>query len=300
MMLHEIAPDRFDITYLNSAVPEPGDRVLCYGRAQVLAEVKRPGEDGEIRLPRVEEIYALGIGPEALRFSFRISGEKYFLVNPGIQSPEEGEKLSWFSTGFLRRAEPQTEAFAAAVGYQLFLWYRDNGFCSRCGGKLLHSKKERALQCTDCGFIVYPRINPSVIIGVLRKKDGTEQMLVTRYAPDHVSNPNEKEKRTYSNYALVAGFIETGESPEQTVTREVLEEVGLPVTNIRYFNAQPWPYSSGLLLGYLCDAPEESEPILDEEELKEAVWLTRENMPDRSKDRSLTSHIMEAFRRGEI
>jgi len=300
MMLHEIDPDKFDITYDSAAMPRPSDWVFCYRKGEVLAEIISPGEDGEFRLPRVEELPSLGIEQEDLRFAFRISGTACYLALPGSREPAPGEPFGWLSVSFLRRAEPVAAAFAAATGYQIFSWYRDTCFCSRCGGKLIHSKKERALQCSSCGYICFPRINPSVIVGVRRCRNGIEQMLVTRYAPSHVSNPNEKEKRTYANYALVAGYIETGESPEQTVIREVLEEVGLPVKNVRYFSAQPWPFSSALLLGYVCDAPEDSEIRLEENELQEAVWLTREEMPDRSKERSLTSHIMEAFRNGLI
>jgi len=320
-MMHEFEPEKFDITF-HDILPEDGDRVLLYFDKRFLAEVLRDGEDPEIRIPRVEELLAKGFTKEECRFLFTVGGEKYFLLR--IQDPErihsafpEGESgLRFVSIGATRSCFPMSEAYAAAVGAQLSDWYRDTRFCSRCATPLIHSNKERAMLCPSCRMVVYPRINPSIIVGVIRGSGEEAEILGTRYNPAHVSNPNEKAKaprkdaedqkemerlrRLFQNYALVAGYIETGESPEMTVEREVLEEVGLHVKNIRPFKNQPWPYAAGLLLGYVCEADPNEEVVLEEAELREAKWLRREDLKDRSWDRSLTSAIQEAFRKGEI
>ena len=128
-------------------------------------------------------------------------------------------------------------------------------------------------------------ICPSVIVAV-RNRD---RLLLTRYQASH---------SPYRNYALVAGYVETGETAEDTVRREVMEEVGLKVKNITYYKSQPWPFSGAFLMGFFCDVDGEDTIFLEEEELSEAVWMKREDLPDRSGDVSLTSEMMEQFRLG--
>lgn len=148
---------------------------------------------------------------------------------------------------------------------------------------------ERAMKCSKCGKIYYPQICPSVIVGVM---DG-DKLLMTKYAPGHSK---------YRRYALIAGYAEIGESLEDTVRREVMEEVGLKVKNIRYYSSQPWSFTDTLLVGFLCDVDGSAEITLDEEELSAADWLTREEIPEESADSSvsLTGTITKAFKEGLI
>lgn len=143
---------------------------------------------------------------------------------------------------------------------------------------------ERAMQCLDCGRVVYPQICPSVIVGIT---DGS-RILMTKYASSH-SN--------YKKYALVAGYAEIGESLENTVAREVMEEVGLKVKNIRYYKSQPWGFDSNLLLGYFCDLAEKAEIQLEEEELSLAEWVDYKDVPDDPEGLSLTREMMVHFRK---
>ena len=105
--------------------------------------------------------------------------------------------------------------------------------------------------------------------------------------------------RPYKGHALIAGFCEIGETPEQTVIREVHEEVGLKVKNIRYYKSQPWGFDSNLLMGFFCDLDGEDTISLDEEELSMAVWMERENIPDDPEQISLTREMMTVFKNGE-
>lgn len=103
--------------------------------------------------------------------------------------------------------------------------------------------------------------------------------------------------REYKRYALIAGFTEIGETAEETVHREVMEEVGLKVKNIRYYKSQPWGFDSNLLMGFFCDLAEEGEIRLEEEELSLAEWVDYRDVPDDLEGLSLTREMMTYFRK---
>ena len=131
----------------------------------------------------------------------------------------------------------------------------------------------------------YPKISPGVIIAVTNGN----KLLLSKYAD-----------REYKRYALLAGFTEIGETLEETVKREVMEEVGLKVNNIRYYKGQPWSMSSSLLLGFFCDLEEEEEITLDTTELAMAEWFDRDNIPvEYDGGVSLTNEMILRFKNGE-
>ena len=136
--------------------------------------------------------------------------------------------------------------------------------------------------CPSCGKTFYPRIMPAVIVGI---KNG-ERLLLTRYRIGFTPN------------ALVAGFTEIGETAEETVRREVMEEVGVRVKNIRYFASQPWGIANDLLLGYYCELDGDEAIRMDEHELKYAQWVRREDIELQPDDLSLTNEMMRRFKLG--
>ena len=131
--------------------------------------------------------------------------------------------------------------------------------------------------------MVYPRINPAVIVGVT---DG-DRLLLTKY-----------RGRAYKKYALVAGFTEIGESFEQTVAREVMEETGLKVKNIRYYKSQPWGFADNILAGYFCEVDGDPTIQMDQEELSVAEWFERDEIPVEPEDLSLTNEMIIHFKQG--
>ena len=131
--------------------------------------------------------------------------------------------------------------------------------------------------------MVYPKLSPAVIIGVI---DG-DRILMTKYA-----------NRVYKKYALVAGYAEIGETLETTVAREVMEEVGLKVKNIRYYKSQPWAFSESLLMGFYCDLDGEDAVTLDENELALGEWFPREEIPVVDNYISLTNEMIMRFKNG--
>lgn len=184
---------------------------------------------------------------------------------------------------FFRTAKPQYMAFAAVTGGQIHRWYRSRTFCGRCGKKMIHDEKERLMRCPECGQMEYPKICPAVIVGVTDH----DRIVLTKYAG-----------RAYKKYALIAGFAEIGETIEDTVRREVKEEVGLHVKNIRFYKSQPWSFSDTLLMGFFCELDGSDKIKMDEEELSVAQWCNREDVPVQEEDISLTSEMMRRFRQG--
>lgn len=146
---------------------------------------------------------------------------------------------------------------------------------------------ERAMRCPVCGKLSYPQICPCVIVGIT---DG-DRILMTKYASGHSK---------YKKYALVAGYAEVGESLEAAVRREVMEEVGLKVKNIRYYKSQPWSFTDTLLVGFFCDVDGTAEITMDADELSAAEWFERSRLPEERSEAciSLTGEMVDAFRDG--
>lgn len=177
---------------------------------------------------------------------------------------------------------PQSMVYAAMTAKHLCDWYRDSQFCGRCGSKMEHAKTERAMKCT-CGNRVYPRIMPAVIVGV---RNG-DKLLLTQY------------RKGYAHNALIAGFTEIGETLEQTVAREVMEEAGVRVKNIRYYKSQPWGVANDILAGFYCDLDGPEEIHMDAGELKIAQWVPRSEIVLQPDNYSLTNEMMRLFKEGK-
>ena len=215
------------------------------------------------------------------KYLFTIDELRFFLVDPVVEDPENA--WTYVSTSRFRSESKYWRSFAGVIGTQLNRWYDNHRFCGKCGSPLEPSQKERMLFCPACGIMRYPVISPSVIVGVC---DG-DRLLLTKYAG-----------RAYTNFSLVAGYVEIGESLEDTVRREVLEEVGLHVKNIRYYGSQPWPFSDTLLAGFYADLDGVPTITLEEEELSVGIWVDRKELPILPNNLSLTSEMIGAFREG--
>lgn len=282
-MIQDIAPHQYDVTYRRNKVKKH-DIMLIYHNESVLCH----RNENQIAYPTVAEIAEIFPNVyEKAKYLFRIDEEDYFELRD--LHLEAFGKWNYVSKDELRRARPIWKAYAGITGFQIHNWYSQNQFCGCCGGKMKASKKERAMQCEVCGTINYPKICPSVIVGIM---DG-DRLLMTKYAGGHSS---------FKKYALVAGYTEVGESLEDTVRREVMEEVGLKVKNIRYYKSQPWAFSDALLVGFFCDVDGETAITMDKEELSEAEWFYRDKLPAERSEASisLTGEMMNAFRDGLI
>ena len=273
-MIQDIAPHRLDNAYSSRRSPREGDAVLLFDAdGRMLAS-----ENAPLRFPRVGEIPV----PQSAQYLFSLDETAYFLAPDCAPAPESG--YAFRTIRELRAFGGGPEIYAAFTAWHLWRWYADNRFCGRCGQVLVPDGKERALRCPRCGNLVFPRINPAVIVGVT---DG-DRILITRYA------------RGFAHNALVAGFTEIGETFEETVAREVMEETGIRVKNVRYYKSQPWGMAQDILAGFFCEVDGDPAITMDRSELKYAEWVRREDVELQPDDKSLTNEMMKLFRDGKV
>lgn len=179
---------------------------------------------------------------------------------------------------------PWDEYRMAGKASQILTWDRDSKFCPRCGVPT-RQVAPIAKRCPVCGREIYPRISPAVIVLIKRGED--EVLLV------HARN----FRGTFKG--LVAGFLEPGETLEECVRREVMEETGLAIKNLKYFGSQPWPYPSGIMVGY--SAEYESGTIkLQDEELSTGAFYHRSCLPELPKKLSIARRLIDAWLEGKI
>lgn len=272
-MIQDIAPAAFDGTFQNRP-PQAADPLFCFWERSVLlgADDALPAY-GQLRGQLQRCVYL-----------FTVDQTPYFLGQAATPLSLDG--FTWHNYRTLRRRKPMAQTLAGFTAWHLAHWYGDNRFCGRCGQPMEHAATERKLFCPACGFQVYPRINPSVIIAV---HDG-DRLLLARYA-----------NRPVTWYVLLAGFIEVGETAEQCVAREVWEETGLRVKNIRYYGSQPWGITGGLSLAYTAELDGSDTPQIDPGELAEATWFHRNEVPVNERDHaSVTQDMMRAFVAGRF
>lgn len=284
-MIQDISPKKYDNSYKPIA-PSPDDYVCVFtGTNKKEDRILLKREHETLVFPKVQELKKAEIiqHTDELQFLFSIDDYNYFLLQ--AESTTTLDSYSFEKPTALRCCNPQDLCFAGMTAYHLYDWYRDNRFCGRCGHMMLHDHKERALVCPSCSNMIFPKISPAVIIGV---KNG-EYILLSRYAG-----------REYKGRALLAGFCEIGETPEETVAREVMDEVGLKVKNITYYKSQPWGFASDLLLGFFADVDGSTDISLDTDELEKAVWVKRSDIEHDDNLLSLTATMIEEFRLGNI
>lgn len=275
-MIQDIEPHVFDVGF-RSAPPADGDYVVAARDGKILFA----GDGNGGTFPRYADFRKLV--PEAegrLLYLFSIDGKAFFLEP--APAPD-AESLVFRDMQSFRSHQPSWMAFAGVTAGHFAMWHERNRYCGRCAEPMKPKDDERAMVCSACGLTVYPAIAPAVIVGVI---DG-DRILMTRYAG-----------RPYGGMALVAGFMEIGETVEDTVRREVLEEVGVRLKNIRYYKSQPWGFSGSVLMGFFADLDGSPEITIDTGELHEAAWIRREDIPPRDSEISLTSEMFEVFRRG--
>lgn len=172
-----------------------------------------------------------------------------------------------------RHAVAVTDSHTAheiSAGIQLLLWQKSNQFCGYCGTKTARHPKENTMVCPACHQHFYPKIQPCVIIAINRPCPVTGQ-------PQILLAQHHRHQAT-GMYGLIAGFMEVGESVEMTIHREVLEETGVYVDNIRYIKSQAWPYPTNLMLGF-CATYRSGDIVIDEDELSHAQFFGKDDLP---------------------
>lgn len=274
-MVQDIAPKILHIEYVTKE-PNENDRMILFSGNEVLLKKT----DEKWVLPEKKDIE----DGQDCQYLFCIDECNYFLLMD-FREKKKAKEYNIVNADFIKmhvvRAEAEKElCFVLYTAYHLYQWYWNNRYCGRCGKQTVHSVKERMLYCNVCGNTIYPKISPAVIVAVTNG----DQILLTKYAG-----------RDYKEYALIAGFTEIGETAEQTVRREVMEEVGLRVKNIRYYKTQPWGIAGNFLIGYFAQLDGDGSIRLDSSELSCAKWADRQELKDMDDGFSLTREMMRVF-----
>lgn len=163
--------------------------------------------------------------------------------------------------------------------FHIFNWMKTSKFCGCCGSSMNLLSHEIAMKCSNCGHLVYPRISPAIIVAVIKEN----QLLLAR------------SKRFPPNrYSVIAGFVEPGETIEQCVKRELQEEVGIEVEEIKYFGSQPWSFPDSLMVAFTAKAIT-AKITIDNNEIVAADWFTPHNLPDLPDKPSVGRQLIDWF-----
>ncbi|MEG2253368.1 MAG: NAD(+) diphosphatase [Clostridia bacterium] len=209
-----------------------------------------------------------------------------FVPSPFAEVPVLAcDSLHYAPVSILHTMDDQAASVLASA-HHLWNWYVANRFCGRCGQPLAPDGAERALRCAGCGRLLFPTIAPAVIVAITHG----DHILLAQNARSEMRH-----------YALIAGYVEVGETLEHAVHREVLEEVGLRVKDLRYLGDQPWGISGSLMFAFHAELDGSPEITLQQSELADAQWFSRDTLVAPSAHRvSIAFELIERFRRGEL
>jgi len=277
-MIQDIHPHRFSNLYLASQAINETDYILHYQGNTILLKTK----GDELAIPQKKDFPEISAETDVV-FLFSLDEVPCFLVWDELNADES--QMAYTDISFFRSTTQREIGWVCLVGLHLRNWYLQNRFCGTCGTRTQHKSDERAVVCPACNTVVYPKISPAIIVAIL----SNDKILLAR-------NSN----FVGGWYSLVAGFVDVGETLEETVRREVKEEVGLDVWNIRYYKSQPWELSGSMMIGFIAEADENQPICIDEKEIIAAAWFTRENLPNHPLNISIAGEMIEKFERGEL
>ncbi|SEO61218.1 NAD(+) diphosphatase [Propionispora vibrioides] len=241
-------------TYANCVPADP----YCFAFCKDEILMKHTGSG--LCVPLASDLADLSLQKAATPSLGQLDGRAYYAATVTKDQAPDG-----FSFFVLRRLYGQIhnewfwQAFRA---YHITNWLKSTQFCGRCGSPLSLDNHELAMKCANCGNMIYPRLSPAIIVAVTRG----DKLLLAR---------NRMRPELYS---VIAGFVEPGETLEDCVQRELMEEVGVKVTDITYFGSQPWPFPDSLMIGFTAKAVSDSIRI-DNNEIIEAAWFSADQLP---------------------
>lgn len=283
-MIQDISFGKLDNQFKNIEITD-NDVVVCIRGRSVLVNKNAEGVACMPRWSQVRE-WSKDWGhwiDAPVIYGFNLQDVNYFIWM-GYAEETADDTYNFETVTDIRNLLHKDIYFGLMTAWHIYTWYRANQYCGICGAKTRHDSKERMMRCDGCGNLIFPRIAPAVIIGLT---DG-DRLMMSMYA-----------NNTTKRYGLLAGFIEIGETAEEAVAREVMEEVGLKVKNVRYYKSQPWGIAGNLSLGYFCDLDGDDKVTLDTNELACADWHHRSEMDMIDDGISLTREMMVTFKNGK-
>jgi NAD+ diphosphatase len=235
-------------------------------------------EADSCRIPCTRELAAFNFSLIRKQYLGTLNGRPCYAAEmPDSIAPANGLILQGLRETFDRLEEALI--WIAGRANQLVDWSRSHQFCGRCGHPTEDRQEERAKICPACGLINYPRLSPAVIVAVVR---GDRLLLASnkRFRPGY--------------FSVLAGFVEPGETLEDCVAREIREEVGIKVKNIRYFGSQPWPFPNSLMVAFVADYAA-GEIKIDQTEIVDAAWFSADNLPSIPPRITIARHLIDWF-----
>lgn len=258
--------------------PRDDSLLFCFRQNDCLLSDTGDGKTipllGQVPLPEGTVPFCLG----------QVEGKAVFCPHPFSDVPvTEGLGQSWFP---LRISKSLTlpQAGWLYTAWHLWSWYRRTRYCGVCGAETVPSEEERSLRCTKCGQLFYPVISPAVIIAIT----------CGDYLLQVSTTYGEKER-----FSLVAGYVEAGETLENAVRREAMEEVGLSLSQVEYVGNQPWGFSGALMFAFHACAEMTAPLKLQESEIAAARWVHRRELSPGDNQVSVSRTLMERFIAGE-
>lgn len=280
-MIQDIAPYRLHNEF-QKIEPTPENCFFSFKEQKILLLSR---QDGEYCLPTFRDLQqTLSDIADLVVYLFSIDDIPLYLVKSQDVLDLSGDRLEYAPIHMLTLAKPEWLYFAAATALHLGQWYAQNTYCGRCGSVMEHEPGQRAMICNSCGNIVYPKIAPVIMVAVVNG----DKLLLTKYAD-----------RALPQWVLIAGFVEIGETIEDAAKREVFEETGIRIKNLKYFGSQPWGFSGSVIMGFIAELDGPDTIHLDHRELADAAWHSRFHLPRELEDVSITYEMMETLRLGK-
>jgi NAD+ diphosphatase len=235
-------------------------------------------EKDKAAIPYFKSISELNITPVRIQYLGTLHGRPCYSAEATAETATP-EGMEFKDLRALYGVLDEDIFLLAGKAIQIVSWDQTNQYCGRCGNKMETLEGERAKKCPKCDLINYPRISPAAITLVFNGK----KILLTHNAAFKGNI-----------HSLIAGFVEPGETIEECVHREVFEEVGIKVKNLKYFGSQPWPFPNSLMIGFTAEY-ESGELTVDGQEITEAGWYDAGNLPELPGKMSIARKIIDRF-----
>ncbi|MEM7000321.1 MAG: NAD(+) diphosphatase [Pseudomonadota bacterium] len=268
-----VDPDEFEPAHVAPADADHGDAwYFVFSRGELICK----SEQGVPQPVTADDFRWFDMDVQAKHFLGHYAGRPCFALRAKGKAPEG------FAAVGLRTLLGRTSQslfYLAGRAQQVIDWDATHQYCGRCGDEMQDHPTDRAKKCPSCPVINYPRLSPSIIVLVTRG----DEMLLARNA----AWPN-------GMYSTLAGFVEPGESIEQTVHREVFEEVGIRVKNLRYFGSQSWPFPNSLMLGFHAEYAG-GDIVCQAEEIADAQWFKADALPQIPPKTAISGWLIEEF-----
>ncbi len=261
---------------------EAQDLLLCFQGNEVLVRSDAAG----FCVPTAKDVLPQLAGMPLPTYLFQTETQAvYGMELPGDLIPAEIPGCAFQPVACFREMASRRDSFVLITAYHMMAWMLNHQCCGFCGQPMLPSTTERALCCSGCGKIIYPVISPAVSVAITCN----DRLLLVR-----------NTRGSFQHFTLVAGYVEVGENLEETVVREVMEEVGLKVKNLRYVGSQPWGFSQSLMMGFHAEVDGGDQIVLQASELSDGRWFSREEIEPRPHSLSLSFRMIEMFRSGVL